>query len=392
MPKPTLTDLSIRTLPVPSQGQVTYWDALPGFGVRVSQGGTKTFILLTGRRRQRSTIGRYPILSLSEARAEAKRLLARKTLKITDPTAISFEDALKLFFEKHCDERNKKRTAYETKRLLNRHFLPKLRDEQIAAITTVMLTDIIDKIKAPTVAHNAYVAARTFFNWAKGRRYLMVHPLDGVEAPPKPTARERTLTNEELVTIYKAAELQPHPFGTIVRLLFLTGQRRQEVASLRSEWIDGRENTITLPATITKNKRQHSFPYGPMTEALLSTNEEGALFPSRTNEETVFSGWSKSKRALDIAISEGRKRAGLKPIPPWRLHDIRRTFASKLAELGTLVHVTEKFINHISGTHAGVVSVYQRYQYLPEMRQAIAAYEARLGMLLQVEQELPFAA
>jgi integrase len=393
VPRQALTDLTLRTLPAPAAGQVTYWDTLPGFGLRVSQGGTKTFVLVLGKRRQRKTIGRYPILSLSEARTEAKRLLARRTLRQVDPTAIPFADALDLFFEKHCDEHNKERTAYETKRLLNRHFRPKLKDEQVSGILSDALTDIIDDIAARAVAHNAYVAARTFFNWAKGRRYVTVNPLDGVEAPPKSQARERVLTDEEIVTIYRAAEQYPDPFGKILRLLLLTGQRRQEVAELRAEWIDRRERTVTLPSTVTKNKRQHTFPYGPEAAGLLLTNEaSGPFFPSRTNEETVFSGWSKAKRVLDQGIAADRKRQGLRPFPAWRIHDIRRTFASKLAKLSTPVHVTEKFINHISGTQAGIVSVYQRYQYLPEMRQAVAAYEAHLDGLLRAREDLALAA
>ena len=372
---------------------MTYWDSLPGFGIRVSPGGTKTFVLVVGKRRKRKTIGRYPILSLAEARTEAKRLLAQRTLKVVQPSSITFEDALTLFFEKHCDERNKDRTAYETKRLLNRHFLPDLRDEQMAEVTTTALTDIIDDIGARGTAHNAFVAARTFFNWAKGRRYLTLHPLDGVEPPPKAKSRDRVLSDEEIVTVYRAAEAQPHPYGTIVRLLFLTGQRRQEIASLEVPWIDRSERTVTLPTSITKNKRQHTFPYGPRAHALLATNApDGFLFPSRTNEETVFSGWSKSKRQLDEAINDDRMRQGLKPLAPWRLHDIRRTFASKLAELKTPVQVTEKIINHVSGTYAGVVGVYQRYAYLPEMREAVAAYDAHLEVLLRVEEQLPLDA
>jgi integrase len=94
---------------------------------------------------------------------------------------------------------------------------------------------------------------------------------------------------------------------------------------------------------VTKNKWQHTFPFGPRAGALLAINAESApLFPSRTNEETVFSGWAKAKRLLDKAISDERAERGLEPLPPWRIHDIRRTFASKLAELGTPVHVTEK--------------------------------------------------
>ncbi|MGV7221519.1 MAG: integrase arm-type DNA-binding domain-containing protein, partial [Nitrospinales bacterium] len=122
MPPFKLTDLSLRALTPPSKGQRLYRDkTIPGFGVRVSQGGTKSFVVVTGANRQLITIGRYPILSLSVARTEAKRLLAEKTLGKMRRVSLNFEEARDLFLEA-CEAKNKPRTIYDYKRVLNRHF------------------------------------------------------------------------------------------------------------------------------------------------------------------------------------------------------------------------------------------------------------------------------
>src|SRR5947209_6721888 len=102
MPLAHLTDITIRNLPPSAAGQITYTDdSLPGFGIRVSPGGTRTFVLVHGARRERRTIGRYPIISLSQARTEAKRILAEQTLSARQNPTIKFKEALELFFSTH---------------------------------------------------------------------------------------------------------------------------------------------------------------------------------------------------------------------------------------------------------------------------------------------------
>jgi integrase len=171
----------------------------------------------------------------------------------------------------------------------------------------------------------------------------------------------------------KAARKNKATFSTIVELLLLTGQRRGEIAGLRAEWIDWEKRTITLPRQITKNRREHTFPFGKQTEELLRRGKTtGLLFPARgTDGERPFDGWSKCKAKFDAAC----------PLPYWRLHDLRRTFATNLAALGVPVHVTEKLLNHVSGTTGGIVAVYQRHTYQKEMREAVDLWEDSLAAL-----------
>jgi integrase len=366
-----LTDITVRQLRAPDSGQRLYRDdGLAGFGVRVSQGGTKTFVLVHGRQRQFLTIGRYPIISLAQARDEAKRFLAERTLGQHQPKTIKFEDAYELFKQHHC-ARKKERTSIDYQYVLNRHFLPKLRGERLEDISTHTLAAITDKLlDRPSEHTHAQAVARTFFRWAVRRRYLRHSPLEGIQIA-QGRSRDRVLDDAELRSVYRLAREYGYPFGTIVQLLILTGQRRGEIAALRTDWINFKERTLTLPPSITKNGREHTFPFGPVTKTLLEDcpSFDGVLFPARGNSETTFSGWSKCKFAFD---------AKLKNVAPWTLHDLRRTFSSGQAALGTPPHVTERMLNHVSGTISGVAAVYNRFQYTDEMREGMKAWEQHL--------------
>ena len=203
------------------------------------------------------------------------------------------------------------------------------------------------------------------------------------QVPGALTPRERVLTDAELANVLSQARKTPYPFGAIVELLIFTGQRRGEIAALRWDWIDDKARTITLPSSITKNRRPHTFPYGAMAAAVIGTIPPlgDYLFPaSRSNvagrSTTIFNGWGKPKAALDK----------LSPIAPWTLHDLRRTFATNLAAIGTPIHVTEKLLNHISGTVSGVAAIYNRHAYMNEMRNAIEALERRLSLIAAQQQ------
>ena len=215
--------------------------------------------------------------------------------------------------------------------------------------------------------------------WCERRFYLKSSPCARLQAPGAVTTRERVLTDAELAAVLLQARKTPYPFGAIVELLILTGQRRGEIAALRWEWIDDEAKTITLPSSITKNKQAHTFPYGDLASAVIAAiprlNEY--VFPAARDRlkhkpATIFNGWSKPKVAFDKAC----------PIAAWTLHDLRRTFATNLAALGTPIHVTEKLLNHVSGTVSGVAAIYNRHAYLDEMRAAIDAWEKRLSVIL----------
>lgn len=369
VPGNPLTELTIRNLRPPHAGQVTLWDSLPRFGVRLSPGGAKTFVVVLGSGR-RHTIGHYPTISLSQARDEARRILAQHTLGHSRPRSIPFDEARRLFLEA-CKRKNKPRTVSDYMRLLKRHF--PFGGIQLSDIATHDITKRLDRLASTPAEQNyALVAIKIFFNWAVGRHYIDRSPCANLKKS-KRHAKDRVLTNEELSTVWSAARDIGWPYGTIVQLLILTGQRRGEIAALRWDWIDQQERTISLPASLTKNSRHHTFPYGPVTAELLKSVPQlgDALFPARGNPDACFSGWSKCKALLDTRCK----------IAPWTLHDLRRTFATNLAALNTPPHVVEKFLNHASGSIAGVAAIYNRFQYMDEMRAAMAAWEYTLTTL-----------
>lgn len=374
MPKIRLTELSVRNAK-PLATQYMLWDAtLPNFGVRVSPGGTKNFTAMLGARRERISIGRFPIISLAEARVKAKALMAERTLGQHQAKTIKFEEAYELFKSQHC-ARKKARTSHDYTRIIDVHFLAKLRHERLEEITYETLAKITDKlIDTPAEQAHAQGVARTFFRWAVRRRYLKHSPLEGMQIA-KSAIRDRVLDDRELVAVYRAAQDIGYPFGTIVQFLILTGQRRSEIAALQRTWIDFDQQTITLPGAMTKNGRQHTFPFGHTTKRVLDDcpTSDSLLFPACGASGKPFSGWSRSKERLD---------AKLENVAPWTLHDLRRTFSTGHAALGTPPHITERLLNHVDGTISGVAAIYNRFRYIDGMRDATTAWEKHLRRLV----------
>jgi len=362
-----LTDLSIKHLPRPPKGQKTYTDdTLPGFGCRVSQGGTCSFVLQYGANRQLLTIGRYPIISLSEARSQAKRLLAEKVLGKHQPETIRYDDALALFLTA-VRQKNKPRTYADYARVFRKHFnFGKVR---LADIAPGDINRKLDRlIETPSEHLHALNTIKMFFNWSLKKRYVDRSPCQGMEGH-KPKARTRVLTDAELAAVWKAAT--DYPFGVIVRLLILTGQRRGEIGQLKWTYIDG--NVISLPVEIVKNNREHTFPIGTNARTILDAVPRTSeyVFPAARGD-FVFRGWAKCKTHLD-------KLCG---VTGWTLHDLRRSMSTKMAEMGIAPHVIERLLNHISGgTLSMIARVYNRATYLDEMRAAINLWEQRLAMI-----------
>ena len=374
MPKALLTDISIRALKPPDTGQVTIWDTNSPVGVRLSQGGSKTFITIVSSGR-RHVIGRWPSCSLSLARKEALRIQAEKTLGIAKPTpTITFDEARSLYLEE-CKRKNRPETVKSYTRLLG--YL-RLKGD-LNDIEPREVVRQIDKLAdRPSAHHHCIVAARIFFAWCVRKHHIDRSPMERVTNRNTQQSRERVLTDEELKIVYKAARSGKTAFHTFVALALVLGQRRGEIAALKWEWIDEKERLITLPSHICKNKRTHRFPYGEAAATIFASipNMGPYLFPAEREQKkgkaaTVMSGWGKRKVAFDKEVQ----------IAPWTIHDLRRTFASKLAQLGTPIHVTERLLNHVSGSHGGIVAVYQKHSYIPEMRQACAAFDHMLEAL-----------
>lgn len=288
-----LTDVSIRALALPPKGQRTYFDdGLSNFGCRISQGGSRSFVVQLGADRQLVTIGRYPVISLAEAREIAKRLLAERTLGKFRPHSISWDEAVDLFLST-CEQKNKPRTVRDYRRILNRHF--PFGHKRLSEITPQEINHRIDKLrKTPSEQNHTIATIKIFFRWAARRRYVDRSPCEGLQTMKRP-ARRRTLADWELAAVYRAAGELGYPFGSIVQLCILTGQRRTEIASLRRSYLV--RDTVTLPPSLTKNNREHTVPLGIMAKAIIckAPNFDDLVF-ARTGQR-VFSDWAPDRLA-----------------------------------------------------------------------------------------------
>lgn len=372
------TDLMLRKLSSNGKPRAEVWDGrIPGFGLRVTSAGTKTFILVyrhRGRPR-RLSLGRYPFLSLSQAREKATEALQQLadgqdpavTETAAEDLSFQFHAVVDQFVEKHCKAHNKPSTAKETERLLKKHFVSAWGKRDVRDIRQNHIHDVLDRLTSqgkPSEANHALGVIKTLFRWCVDRELIEVSPCANVKKPAKHGSRSRVLSEDELRAVWKAIDDEGYPFGDMTKLLLLTGQRRGEVTQMRWSQIDAETSTWTISAALSKNGREHLLPLS--THAMnviagLPRLHDDLLFPARGNSDAVISGFSRAKKRIDETSG----------VDGWTLHDLRRTTATYLAKLDTQPHVIERILNHVSGTFAGVAGVYNRHPYLNEMREAL---------------------
>jgi integrase len=254
------------------------------------------------------------------------------------------------------------------------------------------------KIKGASMTGRTAAYGRAAFAWAVKRGAVRNNPFASLPIAKSIARRERVLSDAELVEVWRAAPDMVQPYGAIVRLLILTGQRRGEVAGMRWNEISDDLATWSMPGQRTKNGVPHAVPLSaPAREILRERLPEDASAAKRAIEElragqslvlpglrgTPFAGWSKCKRALDRAIIESRQKAAASgttpaPLAPWSVHDLRRTVATGLQRLGVRLEVTEAILNHISGSRGGIAGVYQRHDWAAEKRAALDAWAAQM--------------
>ena len=289
-----LTDVRIKSL-LPIQSQYDVSDSqIPGFGMRISPGGTKTFHLYyrLGKTKRRVTLGRYPDVPLKDARALARQALSRiaegqdpqteKQTKRQTHDQELFRKIVDGYIKTHVDRNTKPRSAAETKRILLNKFLPIWGRLHVSSIDKKMVLHAIDEIldrDGPSAANHAFSAVRHFFNWCVERDHLKHSPCAGLKKPATGSDRDRVLSEQELSAIWLASDAMDYPFGQFVQLLMLTAQRRSEVAAMRWSDIDLEKCVWTQKSN--KSDRLHFIPLSKQAVALLR-----AL--PRTHDEFVF--------------------------------------------------------------------------------------------------------
>jgi integrase len=376
MPTIHMTKSAVDALKAASKDAV-YWDGgLPGFGVKVTPRGRKVFVVLyriggAGSRLRKYTIGPYGRVTLQMARAEAQKVLAAR-LEGRDPatekreskrrmTTDRVDDLIEIFIVQHV---SKTRKAAEIARLLRREVVSRWGNRCIHAIGKRDIVELASEIAqrgTPMAANTLLKVIKTYLNWCVGRAVIDASPAEGIPLPGKEVARDRVLTNNELVSVIRAARQIGGAYGGIVVMLALTGQRREEVAQMVWNEIDFNSRTWTLPGSRTKNGKPHIVHLSePCIKLIQRTSRLGSYVFSNSGVRP-FRNFTSAKRALDE----------LSGVTDWRLHDLRRTCVSGMARLGVPPHVADKILNHQSGTISGVAAVYQRHDFLAERKLAL---------------------
>ncbi|MET0101845.1 MAG: tyrosine-type recombinase/integrase [Sedimenticola sp.] len=396
MPTIKLTAAAVDKIKT-EKAQEDYWDThLPQFGLRVTKNGTKTWIifprvLVQGEwKKKRFKLDRHPSLKLKEARARARDALAAAA-EGSDPQAVikqpirkqkteesaqSFSVVRDDFLKKYRTRkktRPKPRTLEEMGRTLKSDRLKDWEDRPLVEITKRDVLDVLDELisEGKEARANTYlVHIRMLMNWAADREIIPFAPTDRVKPPGAEISRERVLEDDEIKAIWKATFTtqgkECNIFGPLVRILLLTGQRRSEVAGMSWTELDLDAKHWEIPGSRTKNKLPHIVPLSDLVVEIIKEQEKSQKETGKsplvfTCTGKPFSGWSRSKERLD-----SRAKAA-----PWRLHDLRRTLVTHLNEMGTLPHVVEAIVNHVSGTRGGVAGVYNRALYLEERQKAL---------------------
>jgi integrase len=378
MPARALTAAAVERIKPPSKGQADHFDrGYPGLALRCSYGGAKAFVYvyrLHGHQR-RLTLGRWPGMSLAEAREawrNAHKLVARgESPASARPAAADSFAAVAADWLKRDQAGN--RTVGEVRRSLERDVIPAWRDRLITTITRRDAAELIDTVAdrgAPVMARRLHTHLHRLFRWSVGRGIIAANPMTDLPKPGAETERKRVLSEAELAAVWQAVQQLAWPFGPAIALLVLTGARRDEIGSLR--WSEIEDNAIKLAGARTKNGEPHVIPLSAAAVDIIANTHRIASsgYVFTTMGETPVSGWSKAKAMLDAAAAKHYGAA----LPAWRLHDLRRTLATGLQRLGFNLQVIEAVLGHIGGSRAGIVGVYQRHSFDSEKRTALEAW------------------
>jgi integrase len=420
-----LSEDTVKKLPVPARGnRVTYFagdtvqgaTAPRGFGVRVTKGGARAFILnyRVGAAERRLTIGASPDWSVLKAVRHARELrqqidkgqdpLAdRKASRETAPTVKTVADVLDDFAEQHL--RKYLRTGARVERALNDLVKPAIGAAPIYELRRSAIAEMLDRIETgksqtdakrgrgakvlkqrrggPVAADRTLAYLRKALNWYATRDDDFTSPIVRGMARTSATdrIRDRRLSDQEVRDVWAALDLmtKPAPFPRVMRALLLSAQRRDEVARMR--WDEIEDDLWVIPSSRYKTRVAHGVPIATALRDVIGTRPDGAgpyVFTT-TLGERPFSGHGKAKMALDAKIAELRERAGREPMKPWVLHDLRRTARTWLSEDRFDENVAEVLLGHLQAT---IRRTYNKASYAREKHAALDLIAARLSRIL----------
>jgi integrase len=379
-----LTKASITKLSLPEgkSDLLLFDDDLAGFGLRLRSGGKRTWIAQyrLGTKQRRLTLGSTETIDAEEARKRAKAALSKVHLGIDPQTektgartqaSVTIGSTVESYLSRRAEKRLKPSSLADVRRYLRIHW-SSLHEIAVHSVTRAMVAARLAEIardNGPYSANRARAALSAFYSWAIGEGLADANPVMGTNKATEEVSRDRVLSPEELRRAWQLAG--SGDYRAIVKLLILTGQRREEVGGMLWSEVDLDAGLWRIGLDRTKNSLPHDVPLSPAAVSILRgisrRDDRDYVFGSRNGP---FQGWSNAKRAFDARMTAASKAQ------PWRLHDIRRTVATRLGDQGVLPHVVEAILNHISGHRAGVAGIYNRAIYSAEKRDALNRWAA----------------
>jgi integrase len=416
MPNLRLTQAAANNLKPPASGRIEVWDSqLPGFGLRISSSGLKTWQCLyrvDGKpvREKLGTLAQIQNVadaremarqSMTKARSGANPVEDRRRKEEEEQRRVKADEArrkntLAAVIDRYLAERpgdkgrRPMRAEYlvETARTLDKNVkqsaLGKRPLDEIAGDDIKRLVRGIAK-DAPSQANHTLAYVKAMFGWAVDEGLIEKSPAAGVKMPAQKVERERALGDAEIRPFWLACDGIGWPFGPLAQLLLLTAQRRDELAHATWGEFDLDKQTWVLPSERTKNGRAHIVHLSPLALEILEklprlASKKGWVFTTGlSSADTPVSGFGRGRERIAAAMAE----ISGEEVAPWTLHDLRRSAATGMASLGIAPHVVDKILNHSSGKIAGVAKIYNRFEYLTERRAALEAWARHVEALVR---------
>ncbi|MFB2554015.1 tyrosine-type recombinase/integrase [Ensifer soli] len=363
-------------------------ELVTGLHIRVSNAGGKVWYVATrvdGVSR-RIKLGTYPILSLKDAREKAQMILRDIQLGLfqqreeeSEEKVLTLGDIIPQFIERYAKRQTKDWKGSESM-LMRMEKLHRMRIDAIKRVDVVrelerLIADIGDNGGKGTRANRGLAAIKKLYSWCIDQGIVEVSPVTGLKPLIKEVARDRCLTDDEVIGFWKGCEAEGYSFEQFGKLLLLTGQRRDEIAAMRWSELDLHRGTLTLKADRTKNSTTHVVPLPKQALDILRSIPRflGSDYVFTSTGRSSISGFGRFKKRLDTFVGLDAE--------DWRFHDLRRTAATNMAILKVQPHIIEAVLNHKSGIVSGVAATYNRHAYFDEKREALQLWANSLKNL-----------
>jgi len=392
MPTIRLTQAAVEKLKPPPTRAVFWDNVLPGFGLRVTPNGKKSWVAVyrvKGGTQVWHTLGTLALVpkvekarelardAILQARQGINPTAERKREKAAAATAASHaqfrtvNQIAAVYFKRHVDTNYRPTWAKEVRRQFDKDILPHWGKRDVASITRADVRRLLEGVenRGPSTVNHVLAITKTFFGWMVQQEYLTrdQNPTLDIKPPNKTVERDRILSDDEIIAFWTGCDKSGWPYGPLFQLLLLTAQRRNEVGEMEWDEVDLGKSIWDIPAKRAKNGKAHIVHLSEQAISILKALPQiaGSKYVFTNTGDNPVGAWSAFKARLDkyIVVAE-----------PFTLHDLRRTAASGMARLGIAPHVVDKVLNHTAGTIKGVARIYNKYEYGDERKTALAAW------------------